>query len=167
MGTVLASALRRRGGYTRVHAQFLDAGSTAAYVASRLLGLPLSMANHTAYNPYQLEAKCAHADRIVSISDFDRGLITRQCGVPVDPSKLVVSRVGIRLDEWTGAVRRPESRRVLVVGALRQKKGHAVLVRAAAILAKRGEPVHLVFAGDGAEEAHTIQTGLGVSPGWV
>ena len=152
VGVALAETLRRRGAYARIHAQFLDAGSTAAFVASRLLGLPLSIANHTAYNPYQLDQKLAHADRILSISEFDRELLFRQCGVKVDRKKFVISRVGIRLSDWTGLPRNPEPRRVLVVAALREKKGHCVLIRAAAILAARGEPVKLVFAGDGREE---------------
>lgn len=153
-GVALASELRRRGGFTRVHAQFFDAGSTAAYTASRLLGVPLSVASHTAYNPFQLEAKSAHADRIVSISEFDRELLVRQCGVPLAKDRIVISRVGIRIEDWAGLPRSPEPGRILIVGALREKKGHAVLIRAAAALCERGLDPLVVIAGPGAEEAN-------------
>lgn len=153
LGAALASEVRRSGPFTRVHAQFVDAGSTVAFVAARLLDLPFSFANHTAYNPYLLPLKCRHADLIVSITDFDRDLLVRQARGAADRSRVRVSRVGIRLDEWRGATRRPEPGRVLAVGALREKKGHAVLVEAAALLRGRGEEPLLVFAGTGADEA--------------
>lgn len=163
-GAALASELRRRGGFTRVHAQFFDAGSTAAYTASRLLGVPLSVASHTAYNPFQLEAKSAHADRIVSISEFDGELLVRQCGVPLAKDRIVISRVGIRIEDWAGISRSPETDRILIVGALREKKGHAVLLRAAAALRERGRDPVVVIAGTGAEDAplRALAASLGV-----
>lgn len=153
LGAALAAELRRRRGYGRVHAQFVDAGSTVAFVAARLLDLRFSFANHTAYNPFLLRPKCRHADLVVSISDFDRDLLLRQADGAAVPSSVVVCRVGIRCDEWAGVERRPEPRRVLCVAALREKKGHAVLLRAAAALARSGRPVRLVIAGTGPEEA--------------
>jgi glycosyltransferase involved in cell wall biosynthesis len=151
LGAALASRLRQDGRFGRVHAQFVDAGSTVAFVAARLLDLPFSFANHTAYNPFLLPLKCRHADLVVSISEFDRQLLIRQSGGAADPGRVAVSRVGIRLGEWRDAARRPEPGRVLVVGGLRTKKGHAVLVRAAARLRAKGTALRLVFAGDGPE----------------
>lgn len=153
-GAALASVLRGRGGYRRIHAQFLDAGSTVAYVASRLLDVRLSIANHTAYNPFLLRVKCMHTDRMVSISAFDRDLLLRQAGGALDPARTVVSRVGIRLGAWDRLERRPEAGRILCVGALREKKGHRDLIAAAARLSREGTHVPvLVFAGAGPEEA--------------
>ncbi len=133
LGVDLAGRLRREGGIDRVHAQFVDAGSTVGYVAARLLDVPFSFTNHTAYNPYQLPAKAHAADVIVSISEFDRQRVVQACGQAV-AEKVVVSRVGIRLEDWTDVKREPEPGRILVVGALRDKKGHDVLLRAAARL---------------------------------
>jgi glycosyltransferase involved in cell wall biosynthesis len=152
LGAALASRLASEGGFGRIHAQFLDAGSTVAFAASRLLDIPFSVANHTAYNPFLLAAKARHAKLLVSISEFDRDLIRRECGGAAE-GKTVVSRVGIRLADWTGAPRRPEPGRVLAVGALREKKGHDDLLRAAAVLARRGRRVSVRIAGGGPEEA--------------
>lgn len=151
-GAALASRLAREGGYRRIHAQFLDAGSTVAYVAACLLDIPFSFANHTAYNPFLLHAKARSADLMVSISEYDRSLLIRECGAAVE-GKTAVSRVGIALTEWTGVPRAPEPGRLLAVGALREKKGHDVLVAAAAILAARGRTVRLRIVGSGAEES--------------
>jgi len=152
VGASLARELARRSGYFRVHAQFLDAGSTVAFVAARLLDLRFSIANHTAYNPYLLRVKSVHADLLVSISEFDRTLLLRQAEGAADPGRCVVSRVGVLLGEWTGVPRRPEPRRVLSVGALREKKGHRDLLLAAARLAERGAPIRVVLVGAGPEE---------------
>ncbi len=147
-GVALASRLGADGGVDRIHAQMVDAGSTVAYAAARLLDVPFSFMNHTAYNPFLLPAKALEADVIVSISEFDRRRVEK--GAPAAAGKVVVSRVGICVNEWSGLPRRPESMRLLSVAALREKKGHDVLIRAAAALAWKKRPLHLVFAGDGA-----------------
>ena len=150
-GVALGRELRRRGPFGLVHAQFVDAGSTVAFAAARLLDIPFSFANHTAYNPYLLPVKAARAALVVSISDFDRSRVLVDCGRGVE-ARSVVWRVGFRGGGWASAPRRPELGRVLAVGALREKKGHAVLIRAARTLADRGLRVALRFAGSGPEE---------------
>jgi glycosyltransferase involved in cell wall biosynthesis len=163
LGAALATRLAAEGGFGRIHAQFLDAGSTVAFAASRLLDIPFSVANHTAYNPFLLAAKARRAKLLVSISEFDRDLVRRECG-PAAEGKTVVSRVGIRLADWSGVAREPQPGRILAVGALREKKGHDVLLRAAAILAARGRRVTVRIAGAGTEEARlrALAASLGV-----
>jgi glycosyltransferase involved in cell wall biosynthesis len=162
-GAALASRLAADGGFGAIHAQFLDAGSTVAYVASRLLDMPFSVANHTAYNPFLLRAKARRARRLVSISEYDRGLLVRECGPSVE-GKTAVSRVGIAPAEWAETKRVPETGRVLSVGALREKKGHDVLLRAAALLAARERMVTVRIVGAGPEEAslRSLAASLGV-----
>jgi glycosyltransferase involved in cell wall biosynthesis len=162
-GAALASRLAADGRFGAVHAQFLDAGSTVAFVASLLLDIPFSVANHTAYNPFLLRAKARRARLLVSISEYDRDLLIRECGSAAG-GKTAVSRVGIRPAEWTVAPRIPESGRVLGVGALREKKGHDVLLRAAAALAARGRAVRVRIVGAGEEEAplRALAASLGV-----
>ena len=152
-GTALASHLRRDGGFSRVHAQFVDAGSTVAFTAARLTDVPFSFANHTAYNPYLLPAKARHADVVISISEFDRARVEDATAGHRTRATLVVNRVGVRLGDWHGLERDPEPGRVLIVGGLRDKKGHGVLLRAAAELAARGIEVRVRVAGGGPAES--------------
>jgi glycosyltransferase involved in cell wall biosynthesis len=163
LGTELASRLASAGGVTRVHAQFLDAGSTVAFVASRLLDAPFSVANHTAYNPFLLHAKARDAAMLLSVSEFDRAALVRECGDGV-ATKTHVARVGIDLALWRGVARRPEPGRVLSVGALREKKGHDVLIEAAAALVRCGRTVRLRIAGAGSEDPRlrALAASLGV-----
>ena len=163
IGAAMASRLRAGGGCRRIHAQFLDAGSTVALVASRLLDIPFSVTNHTAYNPFLLHAKARRATLLLSISEYDRDLILRECGRAAE-GKSVVSRVGIRLQDWMGTPRAPERARVLSVGALRDKKGHDVLIRAAGLLLARGRALSVRIVGAGPHGAHlaALAQSLGV-----
>lgn len=150
LGACLASRLRTDGtAFDHVHAQFLDAGSTLAFVAARFLDLPFSVTNHTAYNPFLLAPKARHASVLFSISEFDRRRVESDAAEAV--GKVAVCRVGIRTSEWRGLERRPEHGRLLAVAALRPKKGLTYLISAAAELKRRGRDVCVVLAGDGAE----------------
>jgi glycosyltransferase involved in cell wall biosynthesis len=164
LGVVLASRLRSEGGYDHVHAQFLDAGSTLAFVAARLTDLPFTVTNHTAYNPFLLRPKARHARAMISISEFDRQGVEREA--PEARGKTEVCRVGIRTADWVGLPREPEPGRLLSVAALRTKKGHAELLSAVAQLRRDGVDVRVVLAGDGAERARLAEQaytlGIGV-----
>lgn len=153
VGVVLARRLVRRPATVRVHAQFVDAGSTVAYVAARLTGCAFSFMNHTAYNPFLLPLKLRHADAALSISEFDRQRVLDECGVEY-ADRVHVQRVGIDTEAWADVVRREVPGRALIVGALRQKKGHVVLLRAARLLKDEGTHVEVCVAGDGAEREH-------------
>lgn len=150
LGVALARRLERDERFVRVHAQFVDAGSTVAYVASRLTGIAFSLMNHTAYNPFLLPLKVRHAERVLSISEFDRGLVLDACG-PECGARVHVQRVGLDVGAWSDLPRRPQPGRLLVVGALREKKGHAVLLEALARVRDAGRTATLRVAGDGAE----------------
>jgi glycosyltransferase involved in cell wall biosynthesis len=167
-GAALASRLAAAGGCTRIHAQFLDAGSTVAFVAARFLDIPFSVANHTAYNPFLLGPKARHAKLLVSISEFDRDLVRAGSGGAAE-GKTVVSRVGIRIADWADVPRRAEPGRVLAVGALREKKGHDVLLRAAAEVARRGRKITVRIVGAGSEEARlrALAASLGVDAAFL
>ena len=75
----------------------------------------------------------------------------RECGAAAE-GKTAVVRVGIALADWAGLVRSPQDGRLLSVGALREKKGHDVLLRAAAALAAQGRGVRVVIVGAGPQE---------------
>lgn len=156
-GAALARRIRRergRGGGVHLHAQFVDAASTVAWVAARLADVPFSVTNHTAYNPYLIRDKLRDADRFFSISEFDRRLTLSMAGIEDAPNLRVV-RLGIDLDRFRFREPRPagETAALLSVAALREKKGHHLLIRAAAILRDRDFPFRLVIVGEGPERS--------------
>ncbi|MCP3858959.1 MAG: hypothetical protein GY704_04850, partial [Phycisphaeraceae bacterium] len=79
-GAVLASVIEKEPEIRHLHAQFLDSGSTAAWVAARLTDRTFSFANHTAYNPYLTRPKLEAARSVPSISDFDRERVLDEGG---------------------------------------------------------------------------------------
>jgi glycosyltransferase involved in cell wall biosynthesis len=151
-GARLARSLKKMDPRPHLHAQFVDAASTVAYVAARLADATFSVTNHTAYNPYLPRPKLAHAARFFSISEFDRKHLLSLAGVPDAPGLRVV-RQGVDLDRFPCRPPRfagtpPE---ILTVAALREKKGHHVLLRAAGLLRDRGIRFRLTVVGEGPE----------------
>jgi glycosyltransferase involved in cell wall biosynthesis len=149
-GARLAMRIRAFSERPHLHAQFVDAASTVAWVAATLARTTFSVTNHTAYNPYLLRPKLRSAARFFSISEFDRDDVLRTAGV-ADAPNLRVVRQGIDLDAWefrtVGSGDGPAE--ILSVAALREKKGHHILIRAAGLLRDRGFPFRLTIVGDG------------------
>jgi len=159
-GCRLADEIRRSGRRPHLHAQFVDAASTVAFTAARLADLTFSFTNHTAYNPYVLTPKMRRARLAVSISRFDRRLLRRMArGTGADRGRVVYQ--GIDLDAFPlRAPREPGGRgEVLSVAALRDKKGHDLLVEAVAILRDRGVEARLTIVGEGPERVR-IETAI-------
>lgn len=152
-GARLAADLDREGARPHLHAQFVDAASTVAFVAARLLDTTFSVTNHTAYNPYVLVPKLRHAAFFVSISEFDRRhLLGMARGT--GRTKVRVVHQGIDVGRFAAVGRgrgRAGPARILSVAALREKKGHGVLIRAVAKLAAEGRDVRLAIVGEGPE----------------
>jgi len=151
-GARLAFRIRKAAPRPHLHAQFVDAASTVAWVAARLSGASFSVTNHTAYNPYLPGPKLRDAARFFSISEFDRKHLLELAGIREAPGLRVV-RQGIDLTRFPRREPRgpgvpPE---ILSVAALREKKGHHVLIRAAAALRDRGIDFRLTIVGEGPE----------------
>ena len=137
------------------HAQFVDSASTVAYVAATLSGGSFSFTNHTAYNPYALAPKLREAAVVLSISKFDRAMLLAM-GRGAGAEKIRVAYQGI--DTAFFDVPRVPSppkipARILSVGALREKKGHHVLLGALARLRQEGIPFLATVVGEGPERA--------------
>lgn len=100
---------------------------------------------------YRLAEKLRRAQFVVCISDFARS----QLMALSDPDmwdRLHVIHVGIPIDQFTrsGSGSPPQDRaRILFVGRHVPQKGHAVLLEAMMLLAKRGHKVNLTLAGEG------------------
>jgi glycosyltransferase involved in cell wall biosynthesis len=153
-----------RGKRAHFHAQFVDAASTVAMVAARLTDGTFSFTNHTAYNPYLLRPKLRHCAGAFSISEFDR----EDMG---GSEKIEVVYQGIDVTAFAPRPVGPagDPARILSVGALREKKGHHVLVEAVRLLAEEGRRVELAIVGEGPERGRLEDLGgpvtlLGAAP---
>ena len=140
-----------RDGVAHVHAHFASHPATAAWVIHRLTGIPFSFtahANDLFVAPVLLERKAADARFVVAISDYNRGVLLERCPRRArrdDPLRgrrraLRLARVGERTPD-----------RVVCVASLSQKKGHADLIDAVALLAERRPGVALELVGEGPE----------------
>jgi glycosyltransferase involved in cell wall biosynthesis len=148
----LAFELRRKRPKPHLHAQFVDAASTVAWMTARLLRTTFSVTNHTAYNPYLLRPKLREAARFFSISEFDRRQTLRMAGLRDVPNLRVIYQ-GLDLERFPRRADRDvgDPASLLSVAALKEKKGHHVLIRAAGILRDRGFRFRLTIVGEGAE----------------
>ena len=155
-GLRLADWGRRQGDVGRFHAQFASWEATTAWTAARLLGVPFSFEVH---NPYTwvrgrsaLRAKARAADVVTAISEEARRRMLALDGAL--SSKVRVVRCGVppsRPDASMEAGVSPYD--VLAVGSLVPRKGHEVLVRAVALLARERPDVRAAIVGEGEERA--------------
>ncbi len=128
------------------HAQFAFEAATAALIAAHLSRRPFSFRSHTGPRAPALRSKLRHAAIVLSISDYDRGLL-----LDVEPKAHVeVARLGVRIPPPPSAA---DPGLVVAVGSLIEKKGHAVLLSAVALLAERGVDVRCEIVGEGPERA--------------
>lgn len=141
----------RTGGVDHLHAHYATYPALAAWVASRLTGIPYSFTAH-AHDLYvdqsMLERKVADADFVVAISDFNRAFLRDYGGDRVTPVHVV--RCGIDADAYD-VEREPIPAagpvRALCVASLQEYKGHRYLLDA---LAQPGlERIELDLVGDG------------------
>jgi glycosyltransferase involved in cell wall biosynthesis len=157
-------AARRIG---HIHAAWANGPASAAWVASRLTGIPFSFAAHATdiYPPDgalidKLRA-CAFARAESRANALHLARLAPDCR-----SKLVVVHSGtpVRADRPAPAPMTPPLR-ILGLGRLVAKKGFEVLLRACRMLLDRGCDLRLAIGGDGprrrALEALALKLGLG------
>jgi colanic acid/amylovoran biosynthesis glycosyltransferase len=143
----------RRGGVTHVHAMYGTTPATIAVLTAWLAGVPYSFTCH-AYEIYLsnplLGWKAAGAAFVTTISRFNERYMLERW--PIDPRRLHVVHLGVDADHWNRPTSRsPRSERVaevVCVAALIPCKGHAWLLRAAALLRER-HAMRVTLVGDG------------------
>jgi colanic acid/amylovoran biosynthesis glycosyltransferase len=142
-----------------VHAHFASLPGAAAWVCARLIERPFSVTAH-AYDLFisndLLRLVATEADGIVAISEFNRQHIEHSCGCP--PEKIAVIHCGVDLRQFLHRTAPESSKRVcdvlriISVGSLNQKKGHACLIEACRLLKERGLAFTCTIVGRGTEE---------------
>lgn len=141
-------------GVQHLHAHFGTNSATVALLTRELGGPPFSFTCHGPDEFDQprllhLREKIAAASFVAGVSSFGRSQLYRWANV-ADWPKVEVVRCG--LDESYLALEPtpvPNTKRLVSVGRLSAQKGQILLVRAAAMLARKGVPFELVLVGDG------------------
>jgi colanic acid/amylovoran biosynthesis glycosyltransferase len=133
-------------------------GSWIALTAARLLDTGFSMTLHGSdllIHAAYLDVKLTHCRFCLTVSEYNRRYILENYP-EVEPSKLIVSRLGVAFDEAPSQHRHtPRSPRfsLLAVGRLHEVKDHVFLVKACAQLHAAGADFECIIAGEGTERS--------------
>ncbi|MCM6764295.1 glycosyltransferase [Rathayibacter sp. ZW T2_19] len=150
----LAAAVQREG-VTHLHAHFASSATTVARLASLLTGVPYSFTAHAkdlfheSVDAADLQRKLADASFAVTVSDYN--VLHLAARFPGAAGRVRRVYNGLELERFAFSPR-PERTgvlRVAAVGRLVEKKGFALLVDAAAMLAAGGQDVEIEIAGGG------------------
>ena len=146
----LARRFEERG-VEHIHAPWAGGPATAAWIASRLTGIPFSFAGRAAdiYPPDGgLRDKLRDAAAVRCNIRANLGYLSGFCAD--DPRKLHVIYNGVALSGCREApVAMQPPFKLLALGRLVAKKGYPVLLQACRMLADDGVDFHLTLAGDG------------------
>lgn len=143
--SVIGFALRGR--YRHIHCDFADDTATIALIAWRVADIPFSFRDYFSFNPQMIEEKVLAARFVLACSEQNRASLLAR--VPsAESDRVVVDYLGVDLDEWPH-LPLPDSRVVVSVGNLQEKKGHLFLLQALARLRQQGIEVTCVVVGDG------------------
>lgn len=142
---VMGYVLKRQ--HRHIHCDFADDTATIALIAWKLADIPFSFRDYFSFNPQLIEEKVSAARFVLACSEQNRSsLLGRAPSAQRD--RVVVDYLGVNLDEWP-ALPLPDSRLVVSIGNLQEKKGHVFLLQAIAQLQRQGIEVACVLVGDG------------------
>ena len=156
---------------THLHAHYADRSAQVAMWVSRFTGIPFTFTTH-GYDiffepPVNFRQLASEAGRIVCVSRYNAAYIAST--FQVEPSKLIVVRCGIYLDDFPFVrhERASQSRSIAVlnVGRLVLEKGQRDLIDAVGLMRMASLDVQLVIVGDGplGPELKAQAASLGVS----
>jgi glycosyltransferase involved in cell wall biosynthesis len=151
---------------TRIHAHWATHPSTAAWVMSRISGIPFSLTAH-AHDIYldqaMLAFKLRAAAAVLTCTGQNRDFL-RSLAPELPAERIRLSYHGVDLQAYQPASAPPETFRVLSVGTLLPRKGFDVLLEACAILESEGVAHECLIVGDGPQrmdlEGHAVRLGL-------
>jgi glycosyltransferase involved in cell wall biosynthesis len=146
-----ADDMKRRG-VRHVHANWATYPATAAYLISRVSGIPFSFTGHATdifVHRAMLREKIEAAQFVVTCTRYNRDYLAEMA--PKDAARVRTVYHGVDLPRFArnGSVREPDL--VLSVGTLRACKGFDDLIRAIGLLRADGSPVRLEIIGEGEE----------------
>lgn len=152
---LLATEVRRRG-IEHLHAHFATIAATVARLAARLAGVPFTFTAHAkdifheTVRVEDLRRKIEDAAAVVTVSDFNLEYLRTACGQVARRVRRLYN--GLDLERFPFAEPRHRPPRVVAVGRLVEKKGFAVLLEAAALMAAHGISFSLDLIGEGVLE---------------
>jgi glycosyltransferase involved in cell wall biosynthesis len=140
-------------GIEHVHAHFATHPAVAALIIHRLTGIPFSFTAHGSdlhVDRRMLDRKVDAAAFVVTVSEYNKNVITNECGEHVR-EKVEVVHCGVDPQVFTPREReRPDgSIEILCVASYEEVKGHRYLVEACAKLAGRGVDFRCHLVGEG------------------
>ncbi len=151
-------------GVEHIHAHFASHPAAVAYVIHRLTGIPYSFTAHGSdlhRDKHMLREKVASAAFVVTISNFNKEIIVRECG-EAWRDKIHVVHCGVDTQVFqprrrTMATNAAKPFTILCVGTLHEVKGQTYLVEACHHLLRKGVPFECHFVGDGPDLAKLTQ----------
>ncbi|UCE03528.1 MAG: glycosyltransferase family 4 protein [Candidatus Latescibacterota bacterium] len=143
----------RKLGVTHVHAHFANHPAVAALIIHRLTGIPYSFTAHGSdlhVDRRMLERKVTAAAFAITISEYNKELMVRECGV-ASREKIHVVHCGVDPSVFVPRSNAGTSARlrILCVASFEEVKGHRYLLDACRILRERGHDFRCDFVGDG------------------
>lgn len=150
---ILAFDIARGLSPDHIHAHFLDRASIVALIVGRFLDVGYSVtahANDIYVDPVLLKEKLENSAFVVTVSEFNKSHLLGQ--IPsVIPSRVAVLHPWVDVKAFTPpSPREPnEKLQIVSVGRLVEKKGHAHLIRACALLRDRGLEFTCTIIGSG------------------
>jgi glycosyltransferase involved in cell wall biosynthesis len=150
---VHAATSMEEEGVTHVHCHFANHPATAGLIVHRLTGIPFSFTAHGSdlhRDRRLLREKAREAERVFTISDYNRRLIEDECGSEAE-RKVTVLHCGADTSLFHPGARprRTGSLAVVCVASLQEVKGHRYLLDACRVLLDRGVEFNCRLVGDG------------------
>jgi colanic acid/amylovoran biosynthesis glycosyltransferase len=145
-----------------IHVHFAWVQQIMAVVASHLIGVSNSVTLHAfdlyTQNPAVVRGQLEAADRLITISDFNRGFVADLCP-NIAREDIALVRLSLGMEEFHPGDPSDvdEVCRLLSVGRLVAKKGYEYLIEACGLLAQRGLDFHCSIVGEG-PRAETLET---------
>jgi colanic acid/amylovoran biosynthesis glycosyltransferase len=148
---------------SHIHAHFASHPAAAAFVISRLVGIPFSFTAHGSdihRDQTMLREKVEEAAFALPISSYNRDVILRACEGRYG-DKLLVVHCGIDTDFFSphsgnGELPKLAKFTIMCIGTLHEVKGQAYLIKACRLLRDRAVDLNCIFVGDGPDMA-TLQ----------